>query len=73
MSIQGTHDGEVLKIFDDIRIDSPKKAIMTFLEYPTEDFNAGELHLIAQQGGAFDFLNKKEENIYTDNDLKIKY
>jgi len=73
LSIQGTYDGKVLKIFNKIRINSPKRVIITFLEDPTEDITTDELHLIAQQGGAFDFLDNKEEDIYTDNDLKVKY
>ncbi len=69
LSIQGTYDGKELKVFDRIRVKSPKKVIITFLENPTEDFISDELHLIAQEGGAFDFLNNEEEDIYTDNDL----
>ena len=73
LSIQGIYDGKELKIFDELQIKSPKKVIITFLEDPTIDFTPDELHLIAQEGGAFDFLNNDEENIYTDNDLKVKY
>ncbi len=73
LSIQGIYDGKELKTFDKIQIKSPKKVIITFLEDITEDFITDELNLIAQEGGAFDFLNNEEENIYTDNDLKVKY
>lgn len=73
LSIQGTYDGKELRIFDKIRINSPKKVIITFLEDTEDDITTDELHLIAQKGGAFDFLDNEEENIYTDNDLKIKY
>ncbi|MCF8370325.1 MAG: hypothetical protein K9H64_01805 [Bacteroidales bacterium] len=73
LSIQGTYDGKVLRIFDKIQINSPKKVIVTFLEDPDEDFTSEELHMIAQQGGAFDFLDNEEEDIYSDSDLKIKY
>ncbi|RLD61375.1 MAG: hypothetical protein DRJ05_02770 [Bacteroidetes bacterium] len=73
LSIQGIYDGKVLKVFDEIQINSPQKVIITFLENPIEDINAEELHIIAQQGGAFDFLNNEGEDIYTDNDLKVNY
>ena len=73
LSIQGTYDAKRLIIFDSIQIKSPKKVIITFLEDPIEDFTKEELHLIAQEGGAFDFLDSEEENIYTDNDLMVKY
>ena len=73
LSIKGTYDGKKLRIFDKIRINSPKRVIITFLEDPDEDITTDELHLIAQQGGAFDFLDDEREDIYTDEDLKVKY
>ena len=73
LSIQGTYDGKKLVLFDSIRLKSPKRVIITFLEEPDEDNTTEELHLIAQEGGAFDFLNSEEEDIYTDNDLMVKY
>jgi hypothetical protein len=73
LSVRGTYDGKVLKIFDKIQINSPKRVIITFLEDTNIDITSEELHMIAQQGGAFDFLDNEEEDIYTDNDLKIKY
>jgi hypothetical protein len=72
LSIQGTYDGNVLKIPDDVQIKSPKKVIITFLEDSGEDLTTSDLHLIVQQGGAFHFLENEEEDIYTDDDLKIK-
>ncbi len=73
LSIRGTYDGKTLKTLDDIKIDSPKNVIITFLDDPSKDLTSYELHSIAQQGGAFDFLDSEEEDIYTDNDLKTKY
>ena len=73
MSIQGTYDGKVLKLFDKVQVNSPRKVIITFLEEPKDDLTLEELHLIEQQGGAFDFLESEEEDIYSDNDLKVKY
>jgi len=73
LSIQGTYDGKELKTFDVIQIKSPKKVIITFLEDISDDITTDELTLIAQEGGAFDFLNNEEENIYTDKDLKVKH
>ena len=73
LSIQGTYDGKVLKIQDNIIINSPKKVIITFLEDFDEDIANEELHLIAQQGGAFEFLDNEEEDLYSDADLKVKY
>ena len=72
LSIQGIYDGKVLRLLNKIKINSPKKVIITFLENPSDDFTTDELQIIAQEGGAFDFLND-EEDIYTDNDLIVKY
>jgi cobalamin biosynthesis Co2+ chelatase CbiK len=73
LSIQGLYDGKELKIFDAIQIDSPKKVIITFLDDPSEDISTQELHQIIDEGGAFDFLNDEQEDIYSDSDLKVKY
>ena len=31
------------------------------------------IYKLAETSGSFDFLNNPEEDIYTDNDLKVKY
>lgn len=73
LSIKGTYDGKRLKLSRKIKIRSPKKVIITFLDDVDDDLSSGELHLLAQKGGALDFLNNKEEDIYTDKDLKVVY
>jgi hypothetical protein len=73
LSIKGTYDGKVLKMYDNIKINSLKKVIITFLDDVDEDITTDELHLFAQQGGALKFLDNVEEDIYTDTDLKVKY
>ena len=35
--------------------------------------NNNEIMLVAEKGGSFDFLIDPSEDIYTDNDLKVKY
>lgn len=73
LSVQGIYDGKTLKFFEEISISSPKKVIVTFLDHPSEEISTDDLMQLAQEGGAFDFLNDKEEDIYSDSDLKIKY
>ncbi len=72
LSIQGTYDGKQLKLSEKIKIRSTKKVIVTFLDAVEEELSSAELHLMAQKGGAFNFL-KKEEDIYSDKDLKVVY
>ncbi len=37
------------------------------------DFDTKDLMYLAEKSGAFDFLNEEGEDIYTVNDLKVKY
>lgn len=73
LSIKGTYDGKHLKLAEKIKIRSPKRVIITFLEDVEEELSSRELHMLTQKGGAFDFLNNKEEDVYTDKDLKVVY
>jgi hypothetical protein len=73
LSVKGTYDGKQLKLSEKIKIRSPKKVIVTFLDAVEDELSSEELHLLAQKGGAFDFLNDKEEDIYSDKDLKVVY
>ncbi len=73
LSLQGTYDGKKLKLFQPIKIHSPKKVIITFLDDVEDELSSKELNLLMEKGGAFEFLNNVEEDIYTDKDLKVKY
>ena len=70
VSVHAIYDGKTLKLLDNIAVNTPKKVIVTFLENDLEGFN---MNHIAQAGGAFDFLEAEEEDVYTDEDLKVKY
>lgn len=72
LSIKGTYDGRVLKLSQDLEIKEPKEVIITFLEGENEGLNEHILKA-AQEGGAFDFLDSEDEDIYSDADLKVNY
>ncbi len=38
-----------------------------------EDISTNDLMKLSEKSGAFDFLNDKDEDIYTIDDLKVKY
>ncbi len=38
-----------------------------------EEITSEIMHQIAMEGGAFSFLEVLEEDIYSDDDLKVKY
>ena len=73
LSVKGIYDGKKLSLFEQVKIKSPRKVIVTFLDTDNDELTSKELHLLADKGGAFDFLDDERENIYTDNDLKVKY
>ena len=70
VSVYAIYDGKTLRLLDNVRVDTPKKVIITFLDDDLEGF---AMNHIAQVGGAFDFLELEEEDVYTDEDLKVKY
>jgi len=38
-----------------------------------EDISTNELMKLTEKNGSFDFLNDKKEDLYSINDLKVKY
>lgn len=78
LSVRATYDGKELKFRKKIKIKTPKEVIITFLDPidnsdPVDDLNTAEIHQMVQDGGALDFLNDEREDIYTDDDLRVKY
>ncbi len=49
------------------------KARNSQIETATDDLPAVEIAKLAESGGAFDFLAEPEEDIYSDEDLKVRY
>jgi len=49
-----------------------KKEHVKFVEKEADISSLG-LMILSQQNGSLDFLNNSKENIYTVNDLKVKY
>lgn len=73
LSVRGIYDGKKLKLFERVKINTPKKVIVTFLETENNEITNEEIQLMAEKGGGFDFLHDEKEDIYTDKDLKVKY
>ena len=73
LSVKGIYDGQKLRLFERVKIKSPRKVIVTFLDTDSDELTSQELHFLADKGGAFDFLHDEKEDIYTDKDLKEKY
>ena len=73
LSVKGIYDGQELRLFEQVKIKSPRQVIVTFLEAESDEMTTEELHFLVDKGGAFDFLHDEKENIYTDKDLKERY
>jgi hypothetical protein len=62
LSVTGVFDDKNLILKDDIIISTPQAVIVTFLD---DD--------VITPANPFAFLNDPREDIYSDDDLKIKY
>ena len=73
LSVHGTYDGKVVRVKSPIKVNAPTKVIVTFIDEIESDISEKNIQLLAQKGGAFDFLDNVEEDIYSDSNLKVKY
>jgi hypothetical protein len=74
ISIPGIYDGKKLKLSKTIKLNSPQKVIVTFLDDDLDNDipSNKELMQLAEKSKAFKFL-EKEPDLYSDKDLKVKY
>lgn len=76
VSVRATYDGKQLQLLEDVDIKTPQEVIVVFLhldQTSTEDIHGAEIARLVQNGGALDFLNDAAEDIYDDEDLKVRY
>lgn len=77
LAVRAVFDGSQIRLLEKAPIDHPRKAIVTFLdEEPDSDELDNilvKIRTLAEKGGSFDFLNDPEEDIYSDDDLAVKY
>jgi len=73
LSVKAFYDGKKIKLLEKVSFKEPKEAIVTFLDKDESDFDKESIYRLAEKGGSFDFLKEPEEDIYSDDNLKIKY
>ena len=73
LSIKATYDGRELRFSEKLNINSPHEVIVTFLDEPEEDITSLAVQQMAMLGKSFNFLNDPNEDIYSNDDLKVKY
>ena len=72
ISVKGLFDGKTIKLIEKVDIQEPQEVIITFLGAIKDKEIYHGIYKIAETGGSFDFLNSSEEDIYSDDDLKVK-
>lgn len=77
IAVRAIYDGNRVRFLENIPVTRPTKIIVTFLEdepLPGDsEISGSEIRHLAEKGGAFDFLNDPEEDIYSDDDLVVRY
>ena len=73
ISVKALFDGKKIKLLEKIHISEPPEVIITFLGTSKDESLYQEIYKVSEAGGSFDFLNAQEEDIYSDDDLKVKY
>jgi len=63
----------IITFVDKIESDISKYLIKYSVKTDELDISDQEIHQLLTTGKSFDFLNAIEEDIYSDEDLKIKY
>jgi len=73
IAVKGLFDGKRIRLLESVDIKEPQEVIVTFLGTSKDDSLYREIYNLVESGGAFDFLNAPEEDVYCDDDLKVKY
>lgn len=73
IAVKGLFDGKRIQFLEKIEINEPQEVIITFLGSFESQELYQDIRTLAETGGAFDFLNNPEDDIYSDEDLKVKY
>jgi len=72
LSVKAIYDGNQIKLLEKVEVTGPKKVIVTFLDDEIE-LSSEVIYKLAEEGGSFNFLKEPGEDIYSDEDLKVKY
>jgi len=73
IAARGLFDGKNIKLLEKVDVKEPQEVIITFLGTIEDKALYRGIYSLAETGGSFDFLNAPEEDIYSNDDLKVKY
>jgi len=76
VAVRAIYDGRQVKFLENIPVTRPTRIIVTFLEdeplLSDSEISGSEIRHLAEKGGAFDFLEDPEEDIYSDDDFVVR-
>ena len=72
-AVKGLFDGKRVQLLEKIEVKEPQEVIITFLGTNENEALQQGIYKLAEISGSFDFLNGPEEDIYSDDDLKVRY
>ncbi|PIU54917.1 MAG: hypothetical protein COS88_06165 [Chloroflexi bacterium CG07_land_8_20_14_0_80_51_10] len=73
IAVRGLFDGKEIKLLEKVDVREPQEVMITFLGIKEDEALYQGIYKLAEAGGSFDFLNAPDEDIYSDDDLKVKY
>ncbi len=72
-SVRAIYDGKTVQLLERVEASGPVKVIVTFLDDEDDGPTGLEIAHLASASGAFDFLNDPAEDVYTLDDLKVRF
>ncbi len=66
-------DGKKIVLEQKIALQKNARLLVIVVNGEYDDVPASEIAKLAEVGGAFDFLADPDEDIYSDDDLKVRY
>jgi hypothetical protein len=76
ISIRAKYDGKRILFSEKIEITKEEEVIVVFLnrdQRHVEDVSGTEIQSILANSGSLSFLQSENEDVYSDQDLKVKY
>jgi hypothetical protein len=81
LSVKAIYDGNTLQLLEPVEIKTAQEVIVTFLHdvpgavvpLPVDEIQGLSIQQLIHNSAALDFLKADEEDVYTDEDLKVKY
>ncbi len=73
IAVRGLFDGKNIKLLEKVDVKEPQEVIITFLGTIEDKVLYRGIYKLAETSGSFEFLNAPEEDVYSNDDLKVKY